>query len=130
MVKDREDALNAIYPEDLEKEPVHRCAKCSRVFEEHDTDYLTFEGNVYVGEGNGFIGPNIPNVDGTDEDADKLSRNDIKKTRICLACFMRDINEIKEKTLNELKAKAEKTLNQIKQLSSDTTVDIPSFLGK
>ena len=130
MGKDREEALNAIYPEELEKEPVHKCAKCGRVFEEHDTDYLTFEGNVYVGEDSGIIGPNIPNVDGTDEDAHKINREDIHKTRICLSCFIKDINEIKEKTLNDLKAKAEKTLNQIKQLSSDTSVDIPTFLGK
>lgn len=130
MGKDREDALNAIYPEDLEKEPVHKCAKCGRVFEEHDTDYLTFEGNVYVGEDGGIIGNNIPLISGTGESADLFKRSEISKTRICLSCFIKDVNEIKEKTLNDLKAKAEKTLNQIKQLSSDTTVDIPSFLGK
>jgi len=130
MSKDREEALNAIYPEDIEKEPVHKCAKCGRVFEEHDTDYLTFEGNVYVGEDGGIIGNNIPVVKDAVESNYNLHRYDIKKTRICLSCFIKDINEIKEKTLNDLKAKAEKTLNQIKQLSSDTTVDIPSFLGK
>lgn len=129
MSKEREKALDTLYPE-LEKEPKHVCAKCGRTFEEHDTDYLTFEGNVYVGEDGGIIGSNIPSVNGTDVDGDKFRREDIRKTRICLSCFIKDINEIKEKTLNDLRAKAEKTLSQIKQLSSDTSVDIPTFLSK
>ena len=129
MSKERKEALDTLYPE-LEKEPKHVCAKCGRTFEEHDTDYLTFEGNVYVGEDDGIIGNNIPVVEDAVESNYNLHRYDIKKTRICLSCFIKDINEIKEKTLNDLKAKAEKTLSQIKQLSSDTSVDIPTFLSK
>lgn len=129
MSKDKKDALDTLYPE-LEKEPKHVCVKCGRQFDENDNDYLTFEGNVYVGEDGGIIGNNIPAVEDAVESNYNLHRHDIKKTRICLSCFIKDINEIKEKTLNDLKAKAEKTLSQIKQLSSDTSVDIPTFLSK
>ena len=126
MSKDKQQALDTLYPET--KKERFKCAKCGRVFEEDDKDYLTFEGNVYVGEDGGFIGENIPRLSGTDVDGDKFRREDIRKIRICLSCFMKDMNDLRTKTLDELKQKAEKLIKQIEQLNKEKPLDIPSFL--
>lgn len=126
-MKDKKDALDTLFP-DLEKEPKHVCAKCGRQFDENDNDYLTFEGNVYVGEDKGLIGGNIPKLSSTDADGDKFRREDIRKTRICLSCFMSDMNNLKTQTLDDLKVKAEKLLKQIEQLSNDKSLDLSAFV--
>lgn len=125
--KERLEALNELYPEE-HKEPQRKCIKCGRVFDDHDKDYLTFEGNVYIGEDNGIIGDNMPKVDGTAEGADKFKREDIHKQRICLSCFMADLNDIRVRTLDDLKQKAEKLLKQIELLNNEKPLDLPSFL--
>ena len=122
-MKDKIKALDIVYP--IENEPFYSCCKCGRKFEKGDTDYLTFEGNVYIGEDTDFISNNIPE---TEEDINKFRREDIGKKRICLSCFMTDMNNLKTKTLDELKAKAEKLIKQIEQLNNEKPLDIPSFL--
>lgn len=127
MSKDKIEALDAIYPQKVDEDS-HKCIKCGRTLHEQDEDYLTFQGNVYVGEQGGIIGNNIPVLAGSDKDADKFRAEDIHKTRICLACFMKDMYELRDKTVDNLKAKAERYIRQIEGLNDQKPLDIPSFL--
>lgn len=107
------------------------CTKCGRNINDGDIDYIRIQGNIFRGENGGFIGDNIPNISGTDMDADKFRREDIQSTYFCLECFSQEIDEIKRQTIEVLQEKIKNLTNKLDYLKSGKAkVEIPEFLQK
>lgn len=103
-----------------------KCINCGRLFEKDDIDYLTIHGNIYAGETGRLYSDSLPCV----VYSDKFSKGDIRKQRICLSCFIEDLEQLRLDAINELSMRAIDLTDKIKVLANKTDIDIPEFLKK
>lgn len=137
-MKEKLEALDIVYGntaaiDDFVKLPAKACVKCGRVLNPDTADYVTIQGNLYFGEDKGVIGDNIPQLDGTDKDANKFAREDIEKSHVCIGCLEEYLMDYKTQLLTDLakqKEDIERTIDRLSGGRKEEAVDIPDFLGK
>lgn len=129
-MKKKKEALDIIYPELDATKHYNHCYKCGRTFKEDDKDYITIEGNLYSGDNQGIITGNIPLIDGTEPDADKFSKKDIHKTKICMSCLIKEIEEQRQEVLNDLNLRLADLARQVNENRArlDRYSNKPSFI--